>query len=204
MGVGGELTPDPREVLRRDREGASAEGKHFIAKNLLGYCIKRTRERARAADAAQEAIALVLAGKGWHRWVYDGEGSHALSLLNHLSDVARDWLNTQRERAAHWRELAESPARDRQIADPQARTDERIEDLEEHDDEMRLAQAVMDRLDERTREMLRLEQQGEHDAAALADRLGCTVKDIYRARERVKYHRDAVLEEDARRRRGEP
>jgi hypothetical protein len=62
---------------------------------------------------------------------------------------------------------------------------------------MRHAQVVMDRLDEDARTMLRVESESEEDldASALADKLGWTVKQVYRARERVVYHRDQVRRE---------
>ena len=41
--------------------------------------------------------------------------------------------------------------------------------------------------------MLQLEEEGVHDASVQAERMGCTVRDIYRARERIAHHRDAVL-----------
>ena len=59
--------PEARRVLEEDRRSR----RNFISRNLLGYCFKRTRDRARAEDATEEAITLVLSGKGWHRWVHD-------------------------------------------------------------------------------------------------------------------------------------
>ncbi len=68
---------------------------------------------------------------------------------------------------------------------------------------MRRARLVLDRLDEPAREMLALEQEGIDGAAEIASRLQCTVKDVYRMRERVAHHRDKVLEEE-RRKEGKP
>ncbi len=192
MGEPSPSEPDARRVLEEDRRSR----RNFITRNLLGYCFKRTRDRARAEDATQEAITLVLAGKGWHRWVHDDGKSLELSLLDHLSNVAKDVLKKDRERAAGWREIPTRPVHEAKAADPQARPDDRIEDHAEQEEEMRLAQLVVDRLDDRTRAMLELEQEGIHDAAVLASRLECTVKEVYRMRERVAYHRDRVLEEE--------
>jgi DNA-directed RNA polymerase specialized sigma24 family protein len=189
-GEGG--TPDPRGVLAKDR----TQNGSFIAKNLLGYLFKRTRDPDAAADAAQEAIARVLAGEGWHRWVYDGEQTVELSLLNHLCDLGRDVIKKDRKRAARRHETEEDPVRDAATADPEPRADDQIEAVEEDENERRLAALVWDRLDERTRDVLVLAQEGIDDAAEIARRLGCTPRDVYRARERVAYHRDAVLDEE--------
>jgi DNA-directed RNA polymerase specialized sigma24 family protein len=183
---------DARSVLEEDRRSR----RNFITRNLLGYCFKRTGDRARAEDAAQQAILLVLAGEGWHRWTHDDDKSVERSLLDHLSDVAKDVLKKNREQAAGWREIPATPKHEAKAADPQGRTDDRMEDHAGHEDDMRLAALVLARLDERTRAMLELEQEDVHDAAAIASRLGCTVKDVYRMRERVQYHRDRVLEEE--------
>jgi RNA polymerase sigma factor (sigma-70 family) len=192
MSDGGDRTPDPREVLEKDRR----EGRGFIAKNLLGYLLKLTRDPDRARDAAQEAIVRVLDGKGWHRWVYDGKGTVELNLLNHLSDVGRDVIKKDRKRAFRRHETEEDPVRAAAAPDPQPRADEQIETIEEDERDRRRAARVWDRLDERARAVLRLEQEDVSDAAEIARRLGCTPKDVYRARERVAYHRDAVLDEE--------
>jgi len=184
--------PDARRVLEEDRRS----GRNYVTRNLLGYCFKRTRDRERAQDAMQESIARVLAGEGWHRWVHDESKTPERSLLDHLCDLAKDVLWKEHERAAHRREVPASPAHDATAADPQAGTDERMADHAGHEDDMRRAQRVLDRLDDRSREMLRLQQEGVDDGADLAARLGCTVREIYRMRERVAHHRDRVLDEE--------
>jgi DNA-directed RNA polymerase specialized sigma24 family protein len=186
--------PDARRLLEEDRRS----GRNYITGNLLGYCFKRTRDRDRAQDAMQEALARVLAGEGWHRWEHDESKTPERSLLDHLCDLAKDVLWKEHERAAQWREVPARPVHEATAADPQGRTDERMADHAGHDDDMRRAQRVLDRLDDRTREMLRLEQEGVDDCADLAARLGCTVREVYRMRERVAHHRDRVLDEQRR------
>ena len=146
----------------------------------------------------QEAITLVLAGKGWHRWIHDETKTVERSLLDHLADVARNVLRKGRERAAARREVPTGPEHEASAADPQARPDDRIEEHAADENDLRLAGLVLARLDERTRAMLSLEQDGVDDAGKQAALLGCTVKDIYRMRERVAYHRDRVLDEERR------
>jgi len=192
MGEPPSSQPDARRVLEEDRRS----GRNYVTRNLLGYCFKRTRDRDRAQDAMQESLARVLAGEGWHRWIHDESKTPERSLLDHLCDLAKDVLWKEHERAAHRREVPASPARDAAAADPQAGTDERMADHAGHEDDMRRAQRVLDRLDDRSREMLRLEQEGVDDCADLASRLGCTVRDVYRMRERVAHHRDRVLDEE--------
>ncbi len=84
MGEPPSSQPDPRRVLEEDRR----TGRNYVTRNLLGYCFKRTRDRARAEDAAQEAIARLLAGKGWHRWSHDESKTLERSLLDHLCDLS--------------------------------------------------------------------------------------------------------------------
>lgn len=187
-----DTTPDARDVLRKDRDA----NRSWLAKNLLGYVLKRTRDPDRARDVCQEAITRVLEGKGWNRWTYDGVDTPELSLLNHLCDVARAYLGDQRDRAAVRRELGGKDDIAERVADPEPAADAQMSAAEEEANDARLAALVMDRLDERTRAMLRLEEEGIDSAAVQAERLHCTVKDVYRMRERVAYHRDKVLEEE--------
>jgi len=196
------LPLDPREVLRAD--AASAEP--IIAKRLLRFCSARTRDVQRAKDAASDAVLLTLAGVGWHRWVYDGKREPAASLLMHLCDIAKDVLKQERERAANWREVQGDPERDAAAPDSKPPTGEMPADWAKHDDAMRHAALVMERLDEDTRQMLSVESESEEDldAKALADKLGWNVKQVYRARERVVYHRDQVRREASQKKGGRP
>ena len=193
---------DPREVLQAD----AASKEPIIAKRLLRFCCGRTRDVQRAKDAASDAVLLTLAGVGWHRWVYDGKREAVASLLMHLCSVARDALKQERERASNWREVQGDPERDAAAPDSKPPTGEMPVEWAKQDEAMRSAQAVMDRLDEDTRRMLRVESESEEDldAKALADKLGWTVKQVYRARERGGYHRDQVRREASQKKGGGP
>jgi DNA-directed RNA polymerase specialized sigma24 family protein len=179
---------DPRDVLAKDPR---------IAKKLLGYAYKKTQNIQRAKDAAQEAVARLLEGKGFYRW-----NPHGKSLLNHLADIVDTVVANETRSAAHRRELGMDPDDLERLAGGAAVPDarEQLEAIEDRRREALLAAAVMSRIksDPILPRMLDLEQQdvGEDgDAERQARLLGCTVKDIYRARERLAYHRDQVLEE---------
>ena len=191
---------DPREVLQAD----ATSKEPIIAKRLLRFCSARTRDPQRAKDAAGDAVLLVLAGVGWHRWVYDGKREPAASLLMHLCDLAKDVLKQERNRAATWREVEGDPERDAAAPDSKPRPGEMPAEWAKQDEAMRHAKMVMDRLDEDARTILRVESESEDDldATALADRLGWTVKQVYRARERVVYHRDQVRREASKQKGG--
>jgi len=179
---------DPRDVLAKDPR---------IAKKLLGYAYKKTKDIQRAKDAAQEAVARMLEGKGFYRWNPQGK-----SLLNHLADIVDTVVANETRSAAYRHERGMDPDDLERLAGgaaaPNAR--EQLEAIEDRRRESLLAAAVMARIesDPVIPRMLELEQQdvGDDDAERQARLLGCTVKDIYRARERLAYHRDKVLEEE--------
>jgi DNA-directed RNA polymerase specialized sigma24 family protein len=181
---------DPRDVLRKDAS---------IAKKLLGYAYTKTRNITRAQDAAQEAIARVLEGKGWYAWKPD-----AKSLLDHLCDVVDTVVANESRRAGKRRERPirskddEGNPVDDAVPDSAPNVSQQIESLEEEQHEIDLAARVMLRIekDPIIPRMLQLEQDETSDAAEQARLLGCRVPDIYRARERLAYHRDVVLREE--------
>jgi hypothetical protein len=198
-GAAAAIALDPREVLAADAKSTTP----VIPKRLLRFCASRTEDRQQAKDMASEAIALTLAGEGWKRWEWDGVTDKTESLLMHLCTMARDVLKKERERASEWREVRgkETDAPD---SGPTSTPGERSPESTRHAQDMRRAEAVMARLDEGTREMLRIESQSEEapTAVQLAAKLGWTEKQVYRARERVAYHREIVLA--AERKRGGP
>jgi DNA-directed RNA polymerase specialized sigma24 family protein len=188
---------DARSVLEADLHAKPP----FIMKRLIGYAFNRTHDAARARDVAQEAVALVLAGNGWHRWRYDGHRKPVENLLLHLFDVARDVVKNEDARAAEWREVEGDPERDAQVSDGAPAPGEMPTEWAAHAQQERRAQRVLERLDEKTREMLRIESESEEqlDAEALGAKLGWTARQVYRARERVRHHRDVVLEQEQER-----
>jgi hypothetical protein len=171
---------DPQDALQNDPS---------IAKKLFGYAYKKTHDVGRARDTAQEAIKRMLEGKGSDRW-----DPARKSLLNHLADVVDTVVANEESRAAMSREEPMNPARDEKTAAPDP-------DLEKAERRRRLAAELMMRVekDRVVPRMLELEQDGIGDAAEQARRLDCAVADIYRARERLAYHRDTVLEHDKKR-----
>jgi DNA-directed RNA polymerase specialized sigma24 family protein len=181
---------DPRDVLRKDPS---------IAKKLLGYAYKKTRAITRAQNAAQEAVARVLQAKGWYAWKPD-----AKSLLDHLCDVVDTVVANESRRAGNRRERPirskddEGNPGDDAVPDAAPNAAQQIESLEEEQHELDLAARVMLRVekDPIIPGMLRLAQDETGNAAEQARLLGCSVPDIYRARERLAYHRDVVLREE--------
>ena len=191
------ITLDPRDILKADAASKNA----FIARRLLRFCHARTKDRQQAQDMASEAIALTLAAEGWHRWSHDGVTDPAESLLMHLCTMARDVLKKERERAATWREVKGNPERDPPAGEAGPAPGEKPVEWAKEDDRMRCAEAVMERLDEDARRMLTIESQSEEelDADELAEKLGWNAKQVYGARKRVVYHRDAVLAAERKR-----
>jgi DNA-directed RNA polymerase specialized sigma24 family protein len=183
---------DPRSLLAQ-------EDRYRITRRLLGYAYGKTSDVQRARDVAQEAIALVLEGEGWHRWTPDPDRTPERSLFGHLCNVARAIAKDERKSAANRLRVEPDPEdeqRDERVADPRptveqasiAEGDARATDA--------LVARVKARLDARALGVLELEEQGIHDASRQAVELRCTVRDIYRARERIAHHRDAVLAQD--------
>ena len=176
--------PDPRELLSTDPE---------IGRKLVGYAYKKTRDRTRMRDVAQEAIARVLEGRGWYRW-----DPNRKSLLDHLSDVVDSLVANQNRRASVKREQPMGEGDDERKPDSTPSPERQIDSIEQLERKRRLAVRVMERVagDAIIPDMLKHEQAGIGKASELAGLLHCAVRDIYRARERLAYHRDEVLEED--------
>jgi DNA-directed RNA polymerase specialized sigma24 family protein len=197
MGQAPDVALDARSVLEADLRAE----RPFIMKRLTGYAFNRTFDAARARDVAQEAVLLVLAGNGWHRWHYKGRGTPVQDLLGHLFDVARDVVKNEDARAAEWREVEGDPERDAQVSDGAPVPGEMPAEWAAHSQQERRAERVLERLDEKTREMLRIESESEEklDAEALGAKLGWTAREVYRARERVRHHRDVVLGQEQER-----
>jgi DNA-directed RNA polymerase specialized sigma24 family protein len=185
---------DPRDVLESDPA---------VAKKLVAYAIKKTREIAHARDAAQEAVARMLQGRGFHGWDPAGK-----SLLHHLVDVVDTLVAaSERRRAATKLETPiagdagddYNPDSDRH-PDSRPHVEQPVASVEETQRELRLAAEVVMRVDKDPviLRMLELEQEGIHDTAEQARRLGCTVNDLHRGRDRLARHRDAVLAREKR------
>ena len=192
MDAPGPPSDDVRALLEKDAK---------LRKGVLGYAYKVTHQIDEAKAASQEAMTLVLGGKGWYGWKAGGEKT----LFSHLCSVVDSVVANQRARAHTRREIGASrveepggPAYHETTAVHAPTVEQRAVDAEEHEEQMDLAAKVMARLDERARAMLELVQEGISDTATLADRLGCTPQEIRRARERVAHHRDAVLAEHAK------
>jgi hypothetical protein len=183
MGEPEAAASDPRAALRGDPS---------VGRRLLGYAFNRTRDGARAEDVAQEAIKRMLEGKGFTRWDPSGK-----ALLPHLFDIVDSIVGNENTRASRRREVASDPERDENKRDSDANIEARAVRAEEDDLTQRLADRVMARVekDPVIPGMLAAEQEGIDGAAEQAERLGCTVKDIRRARERLAHHRGAVLDE---------
>ena len=163
-----------------------------LVNRLLGYVIKIVRDHARAEDITQEVLLIALEGK---TYPWDG----VIPPLQHLGSIANSRISDHRTKASTRREKLK---RENDDPDPDKR-DSRPSPIsfaaaEEHTElRVELAADVMQRLEKKGDRIavksLELTQSGTKSAEAQADALGCTVKDIYRARERVAYQREAVL-----------
>jgi DNA-directed RNA polymerase specialized sigma24 family protein len=178
--------PDARELLASDAE---------LRRRLFGYARKKTYDAMRARDVAQEAVVRVLEGRGWYRWDPTGK-----SLLNHLCDVVDTVVVNENKRASVNREYAMTEIIERK-PDPEPSAEQRIEAIEESEREQRLVEKIMQRVagDEIIPGMLEQQEAGIVKAPELAAVLHCSVKEIYRARERLAYHREQVLAEERKR-----
>jgi hypothetical protein len=183
MAPGAIAPPDPRELLRNDPE---------IGRKLVGYAFKKTHDPTSTREVSQEAIARVLEGRGWHRWDPNRE-----TLLNHLCDVVDSLVANENRRVSMKRETP-MDEEDERKPDPAPSPEQQIDATEQLRRKRRLAARVMERVakDPILPDMLKHEQAGIGTASELAGLLHCSVRDIYRARERLAYHRDEVLEEE--------
>ena len=192
-------TFDARTLLEEDRE-------RWIWKRLMAYAYRRNPDLTTTRDVVQETLALVLQGDGWLAWRFDPEAGHdpKRSLLLHLCSVARATGKDQRKAMKARREVPMPAAPDPEDDNPKELADPafHVEDGNlEHAEHLRwegLAEQVRGRLDARARAVLALEEEDVHDAAAQAERLACSVAEVYLARDRIAYHRDAVLALDAK------
>jgi DNA-directed RNA polymerase specialized sigma24 family protein len=165
-----------------------------IGRILIGYAYMKTHNKVRMQEVAQEAITRVLEGRGWYRW-----DASRKSLLNHLSDVVDSLVANQNRRASVKRERPMTEDDERK-PDSTPSPEQQIDTLEELERKRRLAALVMERVaeDPIIPGMLEHEKAGSGQASELASLLRCKAKDIYRARERLAYHRNQVLEEERR------
>ncbi|MBV9946732.1 MAG: hypothetical protein JOZ69_07790 [Myxococcales bacterium] len=179
--------PDPRELL---------ESNPKIIRYLNGYAFKKTRDHELAYELAHDAVLRVLEGKGWHRW-----DPARKELLNHLSDVVKALLADRRKRAFLRREQPMVDGDEDRAPDSKPSPDRQMEGAQELARRRRLAAQVMARVaeDPIIPRMLEHKKAGIQKPAELARLLGCAVKDIYRAHDRLTHHRERVLEEERRR-----
>ncbi|HEY1696833.1 MAG TPA: hypothetical protein VGG39_31955 [Polyangiaceae bacterium] len=176
---------DARTLIGRDAK---------LRRGVLGYAYKVTRSPDRAQSLAQEAFVRVLEGKGWFAWDPAGDKP----LFGHLCSVVDSLLANERARLSSRREIAPKDDEEPDKVDSSPNVEAQAEALDTHDEHMELARQVMERLDDQARRMLELVEADDDDPRPLAERLGCTPEELRRARERVAYHRNAVLEEHAR------
>jgi DNA-directed RNA polymerase specialized sigma24 family protein len=178
--------PDARKLLASDAE---------LRRQLFGYARKKTRDAVRARDVAQEAVTRVLEGRGWYRW-----DPTRKDLLDHLCDVVDTVVANANRRASVKREQPMTEADERQ-PDSTPSAEQQIDAIEESEREERLAEKVMLRVadDKIIPDMLKHQEAGIDKASELAALLECDAKDIYRAREKLAYHREQVLAEERKR-----
>ena len=125
-------------------------------------------------------------------------GSERKSLLNHLSDVVDSIVGNDNQRAARRRERPMAAGDEERQPDSAPSAEEQIGAREDLARKRRLAARVKGRVakDAVLTGMLEHQSAGVDAASKLAALMGCTVKDIYRARERLAYHREQVLAEE--------
>jgi DNA-directed RNA polymerase specialized sigma24 family protein len=173
----------------------------FIARRLLHFCLSRTRNKQRAEDVVSEAIVLTLAGDGWHRWVHDGATAPEVSLLRHLVNQAKDVMKKERERASTWREVHGDGDDASDAEDVGSVPGERSPSSEKHATNMKRVEMVLEQLDEEARQVLYVEAESDEELEPkhVAEKLGLTVRQVHRARERVFYRRDVLVAREAQR-----
>ena len=184
MVAGTAASLDARELLATDPR---------ISRLLYGYAYKKTRSEVRMREVAQEAMARVLKGRGWYRW-----DPSSKALLDHLSDVVDSLVANENRRAAKQREQPMAEGEDEGKADSTPSPEEQLDAAQELASKRRVVARVMERVagDAIIPGMLQHGEEGITKASDLAALLRCSAKDIYRARERLAYHRDQVLEEE--------
>ena len=83
MDAPGPPSDDVRALLEKDAK---------LRKGVLGYAYKVTHQIDEAKAASQEAMTLVLGGKGWYGWKAGGEKT----LFSHLCSVVDSVVANQR------------------------------------------------------------------------------------------------------------
>jgi DNA-directed RNA polymerase specialized sigma24 family protein len=165
-----------------------------LVDRLFGYVLKIVRDHAKAEDIAQDVLAIALAGE---KYPWNG----TTPPMDHLGSIANSRIHGDRTKAANRREKLRRAADDPDPEKPDSRPSPMSFAAAEEHAELRveLAADVMARLEKKGDHVaigsLRLTQAGTKSAEKQADLLQCTVKDIYRARERVAYHRETVVTE---------
>jgi DNA-directed RNA polymerase specialized sigma24 family protein len=165
-----------------------------LMKRLFGYVLRLVGNESKAEDICQDVLLIAIEGK---RYPWDG----VTEPMKHLGSIANSRISNDRTRAANRREKLKRAEED---DDPDKR-DSRPSPIslaaaEQHEERrVALAADVMRRLQEKEDHIaigtLQLTQQGRKSAEEQAVELRCTVKDIYRARERVAYLRETVIAE---------
>ncbi len=192
--------PDAAQLLAAD----ARKPRPFIAPRLLRFCAARLGGKQGADDVAQEALVNTLTGEGWHRWTYDGKGTPEESLLTHLVNQAKDVIKKDRERASNWREVHVSSGGAGEEPDSEAPSGipgDRTPSSEKRMTDEKRVETILKDLDPDARSVLDVEAQSEEELAPkdIADKLGWTVGQVHRARERVFYRRDVMLAQEAKR-----
>jgi DNA-directed RNA polymerase specialized sigma24 family protein len=179
-----------RALLAGDRE---------LRKRIVGYALTLTRDPHDATDLAQSAIAKVIDPNvsPWDPTTQPNLFLHVGSVMNSL--VA----NARRAQKRHPLESYEAQADDARphpsgtLSAPAPDDDEDIRRLQGWMDDL-LARLEGDDI---ATGKIRLHYEGVVDASGQAARLGCKVKDIYLANERIAYHVD-IIRKAARARNG--
>jgi DNA-directed RNA polymerase specialized sigma24 family protein len=164
-----------------------------LYKRLFGYVLSRLGDVSRAEDVTGDVVAIALEGK---RYPWDGE----TPILDHLGSIANTLIANSTRKASTRRERLK---RDEDDPDPDQR-DSRpspssfVAAETQEDRRVAMAAELVGHFEAKKDEVvvgsLRLSEEGEHSAERQATLLGCTVKDIYRARERVRHQRDVFVE----------
>jgi hypothetical protein len=168
-----------KELLGRDER---------LRKKIFLHAYSLTRNVHDAKELAQTGIAKVIDPDD-SPWDEEAQPN----LLLHVGSVMNGLASNKNRGDGRHPVVALDPGKDRRV-DPGPTPEERID----HGEDIARMQGWLDRLivrlqgDEIALGKIELMREGIDDATEQAARLGCSVKEIYRANERIAYHASIV------------
>ena len=171
-----------------------------LRKKIVAHAYTLTRNVQAAKELAQEGIVKAIDPED-SPW----DPEKQPSLLNHIGSLMNSMAWNRRRGEERHPATVYKPQKD-QRPDPAPMALERMTDAED----VARYEDWLDRLRERLAgdtlalDKIRLVYEGIEDASVQAERLHCSVQEIYRANERIAYHAELVKKEATRRRAADP